>query len=154
MTIFKKNGFGFLLILTLVFYIAGIFFMKPTDIEGLKEKGVAQQEEYTYEDSDGDEHEGLTLISIAGVGKILTYKDIYISSVSIWLLAMIIGCFLEKGVETEGEKLFKYIIISNCVLGVLLIRLTTKEFILSTIFFWLGIITAFIDSIIVSDKGA
>lgn len=122
-----------------------MFFIKPTNIELLKESEIASQEEYTYYDNDGEEHEEESLIEVTGIGKILTYKDIYFASIAMFLIAIIIGAIVfEGGIETRSEDSLCHIIFANCVLGVLLIWLTSKETIVSTIFFWLGIIAAYI----------
>lgn len=132
-------------ILIIAFYTAGIILMKQPNIEWLKNAGIAHQEEYTYTDKDGEEHECESLIEIKGVGDVLTYKDIYLASIAFFVPAMIIGMivFGENGdnFPTSKESLM-HIVFANCILGVLLIWLTSKENIPSTIFYWLGIVSA------------
>lgn len=140
----KINSPLLLLALALVFYTTGFFFVKPMDIDSLKEAGIATQEEYTYIDQDGEEHEDETLITINKIGKILTYKDIYLASVPMLLIAMVIGAVLfGSGMKTTSNDSLRHIIFANCVLGVLLIWLTSKGTIISTLSFWLGIISAY-----------
>lgn len=128
------------LILALVFYFVGAVLVNQGDIDSLKEMGVVNQEEYTYTDSDGEEHEGETLMEVKGVGEVLTYKDIYSSSIPIFFAALILSSILFKG-SNNGMQI-KFIIFANCILGFLLIWLTTKQNIIPTILFWLGIISA------------
>lgn len=73
-----------------------MFCAKTPDIESLKQSGIATQEEYTYLDSEGEEHEGETLVEITGIGKILTYSDVYFAPIPLFLLAMLIGAFVFK----------------------------------------------------------
>ena len=127
------------LIFVFVFYSAGAALMKRTDVEPIKEMGVANQEEYTYTDSNGDDHEGQTLIEIKGLGSVLTYQDIYFASIPMFLISCIIGHFIFHG---DDAREIEYAMFANCVLGVLLIRLTSTGNIASTILFWLGIIAA------------
>ena len=140
----KKNLLSYLpIILTLVFYFAGAAMIKKADVEHLKKKGLATQEEYTYYDSEGEEHEGETLIEVHGLGTVLTYQNIYHASVILILPAIIIGTIVfGKGIDE-----IKCAVFANCIIGLFLIYLTTKEQILSTALFWLGIIAAtFIDN--------
>ena len=128
---------GFLVLLTLLFYVAGVFCMKTPNVEELRQSGVATQEEYTYVDSEGEEHEGETLIDITGIGRVLTYKDVY--------LALIIGAFLftkEGDIVNSGE--LRHVVFANCIIGVFIIWLTPKTNILSTILYWLGIVSSYL----------
>ncbi len=77
----------FLIGLSIVLYVAGFFFI-TCDTEPLLRSDIAQQKEYTYEDSDGEEHEDVSLIKIQGIGKILCYRDVYKLSVTFWLVAL------------------------------------------------------------------
>lgn len=124
-----------LLILTVCFYTAG-FFLIYEDKTYLPSNGI-RQEHIVYTDNDGEEHEGDGLIEIEGIGSVLSYKDIYLST----LPFLIVSCILAKVVfnSTEEEKFMVY---TNCILGLLLILLTNTSNILSTILYWLGIITA------------
>lgn len=143
MNIIRKKPTLFLII-AVAFYFSGVLFIKPDDIERLKEDGIVRQRDYTYVDSEGEEHEGSTLIEVVGMGKILTYRDVYFSSVGMFVVAMVIGALLFGGGEkTTSDESLKHIVFANCILGVLLIRLTTKDTIWSTVMFWLGIIVAY-----------
>lgn len=145
----KFNLSLWLLVLAIAFYFAGVIFIPKTSIETLKMHELAEQEDYIYEDNDGEEHEGLSLIRIDGLGKVFIYEDIYFMSVWMVIIAMFFGSIiLGEGSNTESNESLKHITLANCVLGVLLIRLTTKDYILPTIFFWLGIIAAWITSMI------
>ena len=133
----------FWIVLALVCYFSGAVLMERPNVEPLKEIGVAEQEEFTYEDSNGDEHEGQTLIDISGIGRVLTYSDIYLASIPIFLIAMFFGgLILNNGDVFRNPNELKHVIFANCILGVLLIWLTTKGNIIPTILFWLGIIVA------------
>ncbi len=133
----------FWIVLALVCYFSGAVLMETPNVEPLKEIGVAEQEEYTYEDSNGDEHEGETLIDIRGIGRILTYRDIYLASIPIFFIALLFGGFiLNNGDVFSNPDEIKHVVFANCILGVLLIWLTTVGNIPSTVLFWLGIIAA------------
>lgn len=140
------------LILAIVLYTIGILLIPQSDFSVLKKYNLAEQDEYTYYDSDGEEHEGSSLVVIANVGKILTYKDVYFMSLYIFVLAMFFGSIIMgKGPKTTSLESLQHIIFANCILGVVLIILTQKQTILPTIFFWFGIISAYIASQIKDD---
>ena len=124
-------------LIPIVFYFAGVFFIPNMDVESLTDKGFANQEEYSYIDADGEEHEGRTLIDIKGIGSVLTYKDVYMASLPIFMLSLIFGKIIIDDNNEIGHVMF-----ANCVLGVLLIWLTSTSTIVSTILFWLGIFAA------------
>lgn len=131
-----------LLFLTVVFYTIGAFLMPQQSIEPLIAKGIANQEEYTYMDSNGDEHEGETLVEFNGIGPVLTYRDIYFSTFSFFIISLIFArCVFNEEMANKEEP--KFMIYSCCILGTLLVWLTRKGFILSTILFWLGIVTSY-----------
>ena len=139
--------------LAVAFYLAGAFLIPKTNTEYLKEKGIANQEEYTYTDSEGEEHEGESYIDIKGIGKILTYKDVYFSSIGMLFVALIL-CRILFGEDEYAEHEMKCMIFANCIIGVLLIWMTSKETVVSTILFWFGIITAYItDTKVVNKEG-
>ena len=136
------NSTLFKLFLPVVFYVVGVAFIENNNIEPLKRFGYAEQEEYSYVDRDGEEHEDETLIKIDGLGKILTYQDVYLASIPMFALALIFGVFVNNG-KLESVDEVKYV-----VLGALLIWLTTRDNWIATLFFWLGIIAAYINLII------
>ena len=81
----------YILVLAIVFYIVGFVCMPAENVESLKMSEIAHQETYTYVDNDGEEHEGETLITINGLGKILTYKEVYSVVIPFSVLSGIIG---------------------------------------------------------------
>lgn len=105
-------------------------------MERLEKEGVAEQEEYVYTDSDGEEHEGLSLVTVKGLGKVLTYKDVYRSSIMMLLLSLIFG---EIALNSNDE--LGCIAFANCVIGVFLILLTSRATIIPTVLFWAGILS-------------
>lgn len=131
----KFNKTSLFLILALVFYFVGICFIKPNDIESLKKRGIAQQEEYYYEDEFGDEYEGETLVEIKGIGKILTYNDIYYAAIPMCIISLVMGMIF------FGKEKYQNAIIANGVLGLLLIWITSKGTIVSTILYWLSLVS-------------
>ena len=141
------NSTWFKLFLPVVFYIVGIAFIEKNNINPLKRLGYAEQEEYSYVDRDGEEQEEETLIKINGLGKILTYQDVYLASIPIFTLALIFGVFVNNG-KFEGVDEVKYVVFANCILGALLIWITARDNWIATLFFWLGIIAAYINLII------
>lgn len=141
------NSTWFKLFLPVAFYVAGIAFIERNNIEPLKQLGYAEQEEYSYVDRDGEEHEDETLIKIDGLGKILTYQNVYLASIPMFILALIFGVFVNNG-KLESVDEVRYVVFANCILGALLIWLTTRDNWIATFFFWLGIIAAHINLII------
>lgn len=128
-----------ILVIAVAFYTVGACFIPKNNIDQLQKRGIAYQNEYTYTDSEGEEHDGTSLINIKGIGKILTYNDVYLSPVLLLIPALIIGTLLfGKGKEIES------ITFANCILGIQLIDMTNKEAVISTIMFWLGIVTSYI----------
>ena len=133
----------FWLVLTFVVYLVGFILMKSPDVSQLRQSGLGERDEYFVTNADGEEYISESLIRIDGVGKVLTYKDVYLFSFPLLFASMILGCIIFKGGEISTSKMdIKHAIFANCVLGLLLIWVTTKENILPTILFWLGIFTA------------
>ena len=126
-----------ILLLAVLLYLAGLFLSYKPDIEHLKHCGVASQELRLCYDSDGDEYESESLIEIRGIGPILTYSDIYIATVPFLIISLV----LAKVVFNSTDEV-RFAIFTNCILGALLLWLTTKPNIISTILYWCGIITA------------
>ena len=130
-----KSKSSWLLLITVVLYFAGLAFIKPTNIEFLKNTGIAQQEEYIYENEFGDEYESETLIDIKGIGKVLTYKDVYFAAIPMFLISIIMGMIL------FGNEKYENAIIANGVLGLLLIWITSKGTVIATILYWLSFVS-------------
>lgn len=141
------NSSWFKLSLPIILYIVGVVFIQRNDIDRLKYLGYAEQEEYTYVDRNGVEHEDESLIKIDGLGKILTYQDVYLSSIYMFILAIVFGLLMNEG-TLEGVDQFRYVIFANCIIGALLVWLTTSDNWIATVFFWLGIIAAYFNLII------
>lgn len=127
--------------MAIAFYSAGVICMMKPDSETLNRSGLGEQEEYTYYDSEGEEHTSVLLYNIEGVGKILTYRDAYFLCIPLFVISLFFNR-IAYGEEKHGEHEFHTVIFDNCLLGVLLIYMTTKGYILSTVFYWLGIIAA------------
>lgn len=138
------NSTWFKCLLPVVFYTVGVTFIGKNNIEPLKRIGYAVQEEYSYYDRDGEEHEDETLIKIDGLGKILTYKDVYLESIPMFIYAVLFASLLNNG-KLRNVGVVNCVIFANCILGILLISLTTRSNWGSTLFFWLGIISAYIN---------
>lgn len=137
---FSSFYLGIKIAIIVALYIGGITLMKSTDIESLKEMGYAEQEEYSYTNSDGEDVEGETLISIKGIGKVLTYKDVYLAAFPLLVFTIIFWEIPIKNVDNSNSGMGKQIFFSFSLLGIALIWLTTKGFHLSTVMFWLTII--------------
>lgn len=133
----------YLICYAIAFYIAGAFFMPHQNIVPLKKTDFAKQETYTYTDSDGEEHEAETLIEVDGVGSVLTYKDVYLSSIPFLVISLILARLIFNDDIADRNEL-RFWTYTNGVIGVLLIWLTKKQCIVSTILFWVGIITAYL----------
>lgn len=133
----------FWLILTFVIYVLGVILLKSPDVSQLREYGLGERDSYFVTNADGEEYISESLIRIDGVGKVLTYKDVYLFSIPLFFASMFLGCIIFNGGEISTSKMdIKHAIFANCVLGLLLIWVTTKENIIPTILFWLGILTA------------
>lgn len=141
------NSAWFKLLLPIFLYCIGAAFVQRNNIDRLKYLGCAEQEEYTYVDRDGEIQEGESLIKIDGLGKILTYKDVYISPIYMFVLALMFGAFMNEG-YLKGEDQFRYMIFANCIIGIFLVSLTTSENWIATAFFWLGIVAAYFNLIV------
>lgn len=133
----------FWLVLTLVLYITGFFLIKSPDVGILKKAGLAEQEEYIVTNQDGEEYFAESLIDVKGLGKVLTYQEIYLFSIPLFFASMFLGCIIFNGGEISTTRMsIRHAIFANCILGLLLIWVTSKANIPSTVLFWLGIFTA------------
>ncbi len=130
---------SWILLFPIAFYVSGLFLIPNENIDHLKRIGYAEQHEYTWYDSDGEEHEDETLITIDGVGRILTYKDLYFSAITLFVPALVLGGIV-FGQRVNG---IKCLIFCNCLIGVTLLKLTTSQHLTSTILYWTGIAAAF-----------
>lgn len=126
------------LLLPIAFYLIGLFLCPPEDVRTLKKQGYAEQEGYTWTDSEGEEHEGVSLLHINAIGNVLTYRYVYISVILLFIPFLVIGRMLYG----EHQDEFATIIFGNCVIGLALIALSTKCHIASTTLYWVGIISA------------
>ncbi len=126
------------LLIPLIFYFGGMILCPPEDIQPLQGQGYAEQKEYSWVGKDGEEHNGLTLIKINGIGHVFTYNDIYGSAIALFIPFLIIG----KALYGKNQDELKSIVFGNCVIGLLLIGLSAKSHVASTIMFWVGIISA------------
>lgn len=126
-----------ILVLSVFLYLAGLFLIHKPNIEHLKHCGVVSQEQIFYYDSDGDEHESESLIEVRGIGRILTYTDIYIATIPFLIISLV----LAKIVFNSTDEV-RFVIFTNCILGVLLLWLTSQSNVISTILYWSGIISA------------
>ena len=125
------------LLTVFLFYLIGLFAIPNPDIGRAKRLGIIKQECETYIDNEGEEHEYEPLMEIVGYGHVLGYKDIYISTIPF----LLVSCILAKIIFNSTDEL-RFMIYTNCILGLLLIILTSRQSILSTILYWCGIFTA------------
>lgn len=123
-----------LLVLTISFYIIGGMLIRENVPYYNK---YIQQEHFILTDEEGEEYEDDGLIEIEGVGSVLSYKEIYQCTIPF----LIISCILARVIFNSTDEI-RFMIYTNCILGLLLIWLTTKSNIPSTILYWCGIITA------------
>lgn len=132
-----------LLIYAITLYFAGAILIPRQNFGLLKRMGIAKQEMYTYTDDDGEEQERESLIELKGTGKILTYSDVYFSTIPLLVISLILArCVFSKEVAERDEV--KCLIYTNSIVGILLIWLTRKPCVLSTTLFWAGIFVAYI----------
>ena len=127
-------------ILSALLYTAGMFFIHKPNIEHLKQRGIANQEQLLNYDANGDEYESESLIEVRGIGRVLTYSDIYLATIPFLIISLVLAkiIFNVNNVIDEG----KFVIFTNCIFGLLLLWLTTKLNVISTILYWSGIIAA------------
>ena len=124
-----------LLLLAVCCYIAGGFLIHEDKIN-MRNKSI-HRETVVYVDDDGEECEVDGLIQIEGFGSVLSYRDVYLST----LPFLIVSCILARVIFNSADEL-RFMIYTNCILGLLLTILSTKSNIFSTILYWIGIITA------------
>lgn len=124
-----------LLFLTFSLYFIGGTLIKE-DRDLLQKRGRIR-ESYVYTDQYGEEQAGEELIEIKGIGRVLSYKDLYFSTP----VFLIISCILAKVIFNSTDEV-RFMIYTNCILGLMLIWLTTKSNLPSTILYWCGIMTA------------
>lgn len=124
-----------LLLLSFCFYFAGICLIRQDDsnVKG----NVIHQESVVYMDRDGEIQEDEGLIEIEGIGRVLSYLDIYLCTIPF----LIVSCILGRVIFNSTDEV-RFMIYTNCIIGLLLIWLTTKTNAISTILYWCGIITA------------
>lgn len=140
MKVSRLYSHTFLLCYAIAFYVIGLFCLHRQGIGQLEKMGIAKQEIFTYTDSDGEEHKGETLLEVDGVGSVLTYTDIYTSSIPFFVISLILARFVFN--ERVYRDELGFLIYTNSIIGVLLIWLTKKSCIVSTILFWAGIVMA------------
>lgn len=129
---------SWLLILSVVLYFVGAAFIPNESVERLKSLGYAEQNDYTWIDHGGEEHEDRSTLKIEGVGKVLTYRELYSFSCVLIIPILLIGRWLFGKSQDE----LRTIIFGNSLIGIGLIVVSTKAHLMSTIMFWLGIIAA------------
>ena len=116
--------------------------MNGVSVENVNELGYAKQQPYFYTDKNQEIIEGGGLIEVEGIGKVITYQDVYIGAIVISFISLIFGAIIfyrDRSDMTNLEGL-GYWMFGNCIVGAFLIALTTKANIPSTILFSLGLL--------------
>lgn len=134
-SLFSKPIFWMVLAISL--YIIGAICMPHPESKYIKNN------EYYYEDSEGDVHDGV-YHTVDGVGKVLTYNDIYLLCVELLIPATFFGYMIFK------EEGIKGVLFSNCIVGCVLIFQTTSDFIVPTILYWVGLVCAGIGQVFIN----
>lgn len=130
----------FWFIMPLVLYAVGAILMKTPDLGRLREVGLTHQEEHVIVNPDGGEYYATdSMVEIDGIGSILTYRDLYYFAVPLFFASLFLGCLIFKGTISTSEMDTRHVIFSHCILGLLLIWVTSKENIPSTVLYWLSI---------------
>ena len=80
-----------LLIYAITLYFAGAILIPRQNLRLLKRMGIAKQEVYTYTDDDGEDPERKSLIVLKGTGKILTYSDVYFSTIPLLVISLFVA---------------------------------------------------------------
>lgn len=81
-------------------------------------------------------------------GYIITYQEIYevplliIIGYPISIFILVLTAGHKDPLKTPAEEALRYIIYANSIIGIVLIFVTSKDFIAPTILYWCGIITA------------
>lgn len=135
MDIARKHPY-YTLIFALLLYIAGIVAMQKENSLYEHDTAVVQRQNRVYVDNEGEEHDSESLMEIQGVGFVLAYKDVYLSTFVLIIPFLIAGKFVFGEQNELLPVLFGFVVI-----GMFLIWLTSKPNIYSTIFYWLGILT-------------
>lgn len=134
---FARKHPGYTILLAFLLYSVGVCFIaeeKPQHILG--ETTIVPRKEYVYTDSEGEEHESKTLIEMRGIGKIITFKDIYLSAVSLMIPILIVG-----RITLGNSNELQHLLFGFCIIGVFLVWVSTKHNTLSVILYWLCIMT-------------
>ena len=133
----------FWLILAGVLYFVGFILIDNPDSSYLSEAKFGGREVAFVADHDGEVYLSESSdVEALGKVKVFTYQDVYLFSIPLFFASMIIGCIVFNGEVSTSSMDIKHIIFANCILGFLLLEVTTKENIIPTILFWLGILTA------------
>lgn len=126
-----------LFFIAISFYLAGVFMMPKSNIDSLKQNGTIKQEQTIYYDNNGEEHESESLMTIKNLGPILTYKDIYFATIPFLVISLVLARII-----FQSEDELRFGIYTNCIIGFLLLWITTAASIIPTILYWSGIVVA------------
>ena len=138
------NNIGVLFLLMAAFYFTG-FALMPEQDTAIFNKAMHSVNANGYVDDYGDDtdFEIPNPISIDGIGRVLTYEEVYALPLINLYVGTMIFWLLTYG-EEHRQSYFSAacIVTTNAMSGIILIYLTDKPHILPTVFYWLGIIVA------------
>ena len=125
--------FNWMFVAMIGFYFIGFFFIPSSDLSYVVDSKIMNTIGHIHPDEEGDYNIDDYSIELKGIGKILTYKELYITPMllCIW--------FIIAGVDNKKSVPFMVSII-----GILLIYLTTRDKIIPTVCFWLSLIALYI----------
>ncbi len=127
---------SWLLIIPLTLYMLGALFIPKSNSDKLKQTGLAYQEEYTWVDKEGEEHEEQSLLTVYGVGRVLTYVDVYSSLIVLFIPILVAGRLIYGECQDERRTL----LLGASIIGFGLISISTTENVVSSVCYWVGII--------------
>ena len=133
----------FWLVFAGVLYFAGFILIDNPDSSYLSEAQFGGREVAFVADHDGEVYLSESSdVEALGRVKVFTYQDVYLFSIPLLFASLIIGGIIFNGGVSTSRMDIKHAIFANCMLGLLIIDITSKENIPSTVLFWLGIFTA------------
>lgn len=113
------------------FYFIGFFLIPSTDLSYLTRVNAFNDKVYTDDDEwlTSDEYS----MNIKGIGKVVTYRELYYAPMLLCIWFVIAG--------VDNKKSVPFMV---SIIGILLIYLTTIDKIIPTVCFWLSLIAFYI----------
>lgn len=118
----------------IAFYFIGFFFIPSSDLSYVVDSKIMNTIGHIHPDEEGGYSIDDYSIEIKGIGKILTYKELYITPMLLCIWFVIAGAY--------NNKMSVPFMVS--IIGIFLIYLTTIDRIIPTVCFWLSLIALYV----------